>query len=403
MATSDLAAGIADRIADGIAAHLAALAARAPNRPPGSAANRAATDYAQGVLRAAGVPVSALPFRATFWLPGSAGLEIAGRRVPIEAPPYCRAASARGPVVAIAARDELTALEAEPGAVVVLSGELAAEPYFPKAFPFVSFPEQVAAIAALERLRPAAVLAVVADERAAEPVFEDPDLAFPYATVPASLAGDLRSGAEAALVVEATLDEGSGVNLSAGATSGRRAIVCAHIDSKITTPGLLDNGGGVATLLTIAEAGLDDLPPVELVLFNGEDHYAAPGEQAWLAARDLADVELVVNIDGAGMTGHRAAVSTLNAGADLEARVGALVAELLGLEPGPPWFESDHAVFAMRGIPTVAITSAGDLEALKRLAHDPHEPLDRVDPIVLAEVAWFVRALLARPVGDLRP
>ena len=108
----------------------------------------------------------------------------------------------------------------EPAAVIVLRAQLADEPYFPKAFPFASFAEQVEVIEALERRRPAAVLAVVPDGRASDPIFEDPDLAFPYATIPASIAEPLLPGSRIRLRVEAALAEGDAVNVSVGSTLG---------------------------------------------------------------------------------------------------------------------------------------------------------------------------------------
>jgi aminopeptidase YwaD len=289
--------------------------------------------------------------------------------------------------------DELAALEIPEGAVLVLDGDLAV-PVFPRAFPFVTIPEQVRLLDALERCRPAAVLAVVADARVHEPVFEDPDLPFAYATVAESAAGGFHAGAAAELIVAGRLATGGGVNVSAGVTRGRRAVVSAHLDSKVTTPGALDNAAGVAVLLALAEQDTDDLGPVELVFFNGEDHYAAPGEQAWLAARDLRETALVVNIDGAGWRGQAAAVSTLGAGPDLERLVAACMADEPRLVPGVPWFESDHAIFAMQGIPSVAITSDGPFDELKRLAHAADDSPDRLDPEVLASVVVFVRTLL---------
>lgn len=382
------------RLTDRIREHLSVIAEIGPGRPPGSPANRRVTDYVTETLRSAGLRPDTLAFRAQWWQPGHASLDIDGRSTPIDPPPFCRPADVTGSAVIIETVDGLRAAAVEQGSVIVLRGELAGEPYFPKAFPFVSFPEQVAVIEALECLRPAAVLAVVPNGAASEPVFEDPDLAFAFATVPASIGERVGAGSQVRLRVEASLAEGDAVNVSAGTTVGSRALVCAHVDSKATTPGLLDNGGGVAVLLALAEAGLDELGPVELVLFNGEDHYAAPGEQAWLAARDLTEIGLVVNVDGAGLAGHGASISTLNADPVLEAAVTRLVGGLRGLEIGSPWFESDHAVFAMRGIPTVAITSAGDMAELKHLAHAPGETLDRLDPVVLADVARFVRGLL---------
>ena len=55
-------------------------------------------------------------------------------------------------------------------------------------------------------------------------------------------------------------------------------VVCAHLDSKATTPGAFDNAAGVATLLALTEVGHLDGLPLELVLFNGEDHVDSCGE-----------------------------------------------------------------------------------------------------------------------------
>jgi aminopeptidase YwaD len=363
-------------------------------RPPGTEANRRATTYAASVLEAAGLPVASLPFRARSWVPGPAALTVDGEPVAIDPPPFCPPASAAGAVVEARDDGELGALDAAPGSVIVLRDELAV-PHFPKAFPFVQLPDQQARLARLEALRPAAVLAVVPDVAAHEPVFEDPDLPFPYATVRASVAAPLRPGAVARVVVGGRIDEGDGVNVSAGALRGPRAVVCAHIDSKVTTAGRLDNGGGAATLLALAEAGLDGLGPVELVLFNGEDHVAAPGEQAWLAAGGLDGVELVINVDGAGLRGHGSAVALLGGDASAAAGVTGAIAGVHSASEGPPWFESDHAVFAMQGIPAVAITSAATFDELKRRSHAADEPADVVDPGVLADVVAVIRGILA--------
>lgn len=59
-----------------------------------------------------------------------------------------------------------------------------------------------------------------------------------------------------------------------------RIVITAHIDTKIGTPGAIDNATGVTAVLLLAELlkDSDTRYPVELVLFNGEDYYAAPGQ-----------------------------------------------------------------------------------------------------------------------------
>lgn len=79
----------------------------------------------------------------------------------------------------------------------------------------------------------------------------------------------------------------------------------AHIDTKPTTPGALDNGTGVALLLTLAEELLQTPVehPLEFVLFNGEDYYSMPGEMTFLeqSLNQPENYAFAMNIDGAGM------------------------------------------------------------------------------------------------------
>ena len=68
----------------------------------------------------------------------------------------------------------------------------------------------------------------------------------------------------------------------------------------------------------------------------------------------------------------------------------------------PPWYESDHAIFAMRGIPSLAITSAGDRDRLGRISHTDRDTRAVVDPVVLADVAAFVADWIRGSDGRLR-
>jgi aminopeptidase YwaD len=219
---------------------------------------------------------------------------------------------------------------------------------------------------------------------------EDGDLAFPYLVVEPSIGDLLVEGEMVDVATEGRLTEGHGVNLSARTVaSGARSVLCAHIDSKVTTPGAIDNAGGVATLLAIAESRQLDDRSIEFVAFNGEDHYAAPGEQAWLASTDLDSISDVVNLDGIGACDRQTAVSGLALPASQEQRLHALVADHRSVTMGPAWFESDHAIFASRGIPSLALTSA-DAHELASLLHSPEDTAERLDVDTLAATAEFV-------------
>jgi len=379
-----------DRLAASIARHLRVLVEQIGPRPPGSPANRAATDHVSRALAEAGLDVRELPFTALWWRPGPASVDMGDEHVALAPTPFGRPCDVEARVVRLTSDADLAAAVPGPGAIVVIDGPLSAEPYFPKAFPFLDLPEQRRRIALLEAVRPAVVVAVV---REAGPyaAFEDGDLSFPYLAVPATLGDRLADGDRVRVRVGGVLERGPGVNVCARSGGpGPRTVVSAHVDSKVTGPGAFDNAGGVATLLALAEEGLLANLSVELVFFNGEDHYAAPGEQAWLAETDLASVRDVVNVDGAGVAGRASSAVALAASPAVEVRLAAMVAARPGWELAEPWYESDHAIFAMRGIPSVAIASAGLHDLLASIAHTERDTLEIVDPAILADVARFV-------------
>lgn len=392
-------------VAARIAHHLSVLARDIGARPPGSPANRRATDHLVTTLEAVGFAVEALPFEARWWEPGPARLRLGETWIPVAPAPFGRPCDVSGQVIRASTDAELEALPATTGApgaggaILVIDGELVAEPLFPKAFPFLDLPEQRWRIERLERLAPAAVIGVVA-EPGALPLFEDADLAFPYLVVDASIGVAFERVRTVGLRVAGALHDGSGVNVAARtpgtvAADGGRTILSAHVDSKVTTPGAFDNAGGVAVLLALAESGaLDDIP-AELVFFNGEDHYATPGEQAWFGTADLATVRQAINLDGAGFIGRGSTVTAFACPPETEARLGTFVEARSGWSIAPPWYESDHAIFAMRGIPSLAITSDGVHDLLVDVAHTDRDTLDVVDPAILAGVASFIREWLA--------
>ena len=380
-----------------ISAHLTALVEQIGPRPPGSPANRLATDYLRMVLGAAGLEVHVEPFACRWWEPGSAAVEVGGAWYDVTPSPFSRPCDVRGRVARLSTPAELESADLEPGRIVVIDGDLTAEAYFPKAYPFLDLPEQRARLARLEALRPAAVIAIV-PAREAVPVLEDGDLEFPYLQVTPALGDRIRRHRAVGVRIGGALHDAEGVNVAARHPgTGPRVVLSAHVDTKATTPGAFDNAAGVSTLLALAEAGLPDGLPVELVFFNGEDHYQAPGEQAWLATADLTDIRYVINLDGVGVVGRDTTVAMLACPPEVEARVRALVDGRPGWGIGPEWYESDHAIFAMRGIPSLAITSENVHELLPEIIHTERDGVRAVDPTILARVAVFLDDWLRLP------
>jgi aminopeptidase YwaD len=128
--------------------------------------------------------------------------------------------------------------------------------------------------------------------------------------------------------------------------------------------------------------GPDDLG-VELLIVNGEDQYAAPGEMECLRTTDRSQVRLAINVDGPGFRGGPNAVSTYGSADQLD--LSPLLAH--GLVPGPAWPRSDHMVFAISGCPAIALTSWDLTTVMEQVAHSPTDTPDLADLDVLESAA----------------
>jgi aminopeptidase YwaD len=302
------------------------------------------------------------------------------------------------------------------GSVALITGELASEPMTPKTFPFYGSDAHAKIISALENARPAVVIAVTGKYPelcgALDPFpwVEDGDFQIPAASIRPEEAGPLLAaeGHPASVTIEAHRIPSRAHNvIGRRGPPGRRITVCAHIDTKPDTPGAVDNATGVAALVLLGDLlSLEQLPiEVELLAVNGEDHFAAPGEIAWLEAnRDTLDeIELFINVDGAGYRQGGTAYSLYNVG-DVDAdRIRTGFSGIEDLVEGPPWFQSDHAILAMQGRPAMAFTTEFVQEMLADLFHSEEDTVEQVDPDRIVSLAQALRDLTVRwPSGARR-
>ena len=389
---------------------LTTLCTTHPDRHVGGPGNRAANDLFAEEATRAGWDVERLAFEALEWIPRDAWLDLSIRREPLHAGPFSPSFDASAPLVCVATVAELEALDA-PGAILLLHGEIASEQLTPRNYPFYKTESHQRILAALDKAWPAAVIAAtdrtpMAAALCPFPLFEDGDLGHPSASLHAN--DGERLLAHAGEFVRLHIDslarrvpaEQVVARRRGSASDGRRVVVSAHIDSRYGTPGALDNAAGVAVLLALADRLGMTTPAldVELVPFNGEDDYAAPGELAYLAQPDVAleDVVLAVNIDAVGRRGDATAISFYGCGDEL--RDAALDAAALDplIAEGPEWPMSDHMVFAMRGVAAMAVTSTGLLDISATVAHTALDVPALVDPELLEGAADYIANLVDR-------
>jgi aminopeptidase YwaD len=387
--------------------HLRALCA-GRDRRPGSAENLESTAYVAGVLAERGWAVTQPEFDVVAWEGGAGSLSVGGAEFRLHASPYSLGVEGDGRLVVADTFEGLTGRDLS-GAIVVLRGGLTAQPLTPKAFPFYRVEEHTRLIALLESERPLAVVAATGwcPEMAGAvrpfPFVEDGDFGVPAGHVDEQAGAAIAAfdGAPARIILDGRRRPARACNVIArrGPERGRITIT-AHIDTKVGTPGAVDNAAGVTILLLLAEM-LDSPTPtgVELLVVNGEDYYNAAGEVHYLGERgdDLGDVALAINIDGAGYREGRTAYSLYGSDERLSAQLRSLL-DRHGLVEGPQWWQSDHTLFAMRGRPAVALTSEHQGPLLRQIVHTVRDTPDMVDPALLVRAARALRAALGAPL-----
>ena len=389
-----------------IRAHLAALVRWPDGRPVGSPANHAAQDAIAEALAAAGYEVEQQSFDCLDWQLEGAELWMGDGPLPVLANPFSPPCDVTAPLVAIASLADLEDA-ALSGHIALLHDGLSAEPLFPRNYPFFTHEEHRRVVGLLEEKGARAIIAVSPFATNIAPVIEDGDFHLPSVTVSDDVGAVLLAagGASVTVRVRSSIRPGRAANVI-----GRRAhpareklVVCAHFDTKPGTPGALDNAAGVATVLALAKR-LAAAPAtnLEVVAFNGEDHYAAPGEMAYIAScgGEFGRIALLVNIDGIGRRDAPTTVAFFNCADDWAAKVRAAMAGWPDLAETEPWPQSDHMVFAMRGVPCLAITSGDIHQLVGSVIHTPADTLDLLDPERMAAAVDFLAEVLSQPLPN---
>lgn len=377
-----------------------------PDRHVGGPGSHAANEFFAREAARAGFMIESIAFDCVDWVHTYAQLTAGDSVFNLHVGPYSPPFSGRARLVAASTVAELEALAAT-DAILLLHGEIAAEQLTPRNYPFYQMAEHTALLAAIDRAAPAAIIAATDRTPMAAalrpfPLFEDAALGFPSAYLLHTHTPALLElvGTTVELEIDSHQMPATAEQLVArreGRGAGR-VLVSAHIDSRHGTPGALDNATGVAVLLALADllGGMKPALDVELLPFNGEDNFAAYGEVAYLDAYgdSLGDVRLAINIDAAGRRGDKTAFSFYGASDELRSAVTAVSGRFDSVEPGPEWPMSDHMVFAMRGVPAVALTSTGLFEIAETVAHTPADTPDLADPQLIVDAAAFIAEVI---------
>jgi aminopeptidase YwaD len=386
--------------------YLDKLCYQIPNRRVGSEGNQMATSFFAERMQSFGFEVECPEFECMDWRSDGAVISADSESFDVQASPYSLGANVNAPLIVASSAAELERLNIT-NKILLMHGELTKEQYMPKNFPFFQVEEQQRVIRLLEKKKPLAI--VTATTRNPElagalypfPVFEDGDFDIPSVFITEEQGNQLASneGSEISLEIKARRISARACNVvaSKGRNLNERVVLFAHIDAKYGTPGAIDNGTGIVTLLLTAELlkNYDGEKCIELVALNGEDYYSNPGEQLYLQQNQgkFEGITLGINIDGLGYLKGRTAYSLYECPQQMKGTIEKIFADDQTFLAGDPWFQGDHALFLMNGRPALALTSELVGELMTEIVHTDKDRPEIIDPEKVVKTALALNQL----------
>jgi len=391
--------------------HLHVLCAEIGERRVGSEKNRQATTYAERVLKELGWQTEATELPVIDWQTEGATLTCNGESFDVFSSEYSLGCSVKGELIAINTVAQLKQTDIK-NKIVLLYGEVASQQIAPKKFPFWNPEEHQHIVSLLEKGNPKAL--ICATERNAVsaggvypfPLFEDGDFDIPSVYMKDTegeklliCKGQIVELESKAIRIPETAFNVIGRNSN---QEKSRIVITAHIDTKIGTSGAIDNGTGVAAVLLLAELLKDHSSkyPIELVIFNGEDYYGAPGQVKYMEqnAGQFGEMLLNINIDGAGYKEGFSCFSPFNLPENILNALHKVFEDMPEIVEGLPWYQGDHSMFLQNGCPAIAVSSHWFIENFEtqELTHTPKDNLSIVNYERVAECALALSELILR-------
>lgn len=388
-------------------AYLDRLCNQIPNRRVGRQGNRLATAFFAETIKSFGFEVECPEFECMDWQSDGAVISANGESYSAQISPYSLGIRTKTSLITACSVVELEALDIS-NKILLMRGELTKEQFLPKNFPFFQVEEQQRIIQLLEAKKPLAVIAAttrhpqMAGALYPFPVFEDGDFDIPSVFITEEQGHQLaeHEGKEISLEIKANRIPARACNVVArkGSNSKERVVLFAHIDAKVGTPGALDNGTGIVTLLLLAELLKDyrGKKSIEIVALNGEDYYSNPGEQLFLRHNDgkFQEIALGINIDGLGYVKGKTSYSLYECPPEITNLVDKAFADEESFLAGEPWFQGDHALFLMNGRPALALTSELVGEVMTEYVHTDKDTPQIIDSEKVAGTALALDRLL---------
>jgi aminopeptidase YwaD len=377
------------------------------NRRLGSSGNREATTFFENVITKFGYIVDSTPFTCLDYISGETSLESGGQLFKIFISPYSLGCNVTTKIVSVSSIEQLENSNCE-CKILLMIGEICNEQLMPKNFVFYNPDKHKKIYSLLENKKPVCI--ITATERKPElvgaiypfPLILDGDFDIPnvYCTDKVGAEINRLSGQEFKLQIQAQRIPSTACNIVARINPEieEKVVICAHIDSYENSPGASDNASGTVVLLLLAEmlSEYRGRIGVEIVAFNGEDHYSAAGQMDYLARykKFFNNLILIINIDDVGYKKGKTALSHYNCENKIQKKIKVIQNNFDEIIEGKKWFQGDHMIFVQKSIAAIAITCERVDELMKSVTHTLNDTADLIDSKKLVEIARALKALI---------
>jgi aminopeptidase YwaD len=387
--------------------YLNTLCSLTPNRRVGSPGNRAATDFFAQKMGSCGYSIDATPFNCLDYESKEPSLTFKDTPFDIKISPYSLGCDTKADLVVATTINELETCDCH-NKIILLKGEICAEQLMPKNFVFYNPDHHKRIYALLEEKQPKAIITATSKNPQMVgniypfPLINDGDFDIPsvYCT---DIVGEeiaAKAGKTFGLRVKAKRIPATACNViaSKNPNAKKKIIICAHIDAIENSPGASDNASGVVVELLFAEMlkNYQGKMGVEIIAFNGEDHYSLGGQMDYLRrySDTFKQIFVAINIDDVGYSRGNTAYSFYGCPAEIQQKANTAFGKYAGILEGEQWYQGDHMIFAQSQKPTIAITSDKVEELMATITHSPKDTPEIIDCGKLVELACALESMV---------
>lgn len=378
-----------------------------PNRRTGSTGNHDATSFFASIVKQFGYKIDKTPFDCLDFTSGEATLKAKGKNFDINISPYSLECHITAPLEIVTTVKELEKCSCE-DKILLMKGEICIEQLMPKNFVFYNPEHHKKIYALLEEKKPAAIITATAKNPELVgalypfPLIEDGDFDIPSVYCKDTVGEEIAAskGEIFEIKTQAKRIPTTAFNVMAvkNPEAKKKIIICAHIDAYGDSPGASDNASGTVTLLLLAEMMENYKGPyrIEILAFNGEDHYSVGGQMDYLSryGDELDSIMAVCNIDDVGYIKGKTSFSLYEYPEKLSEKTRFVFERFDDIIEGDQWYSGDHMIFVQKRIPSIAITAENMPELMAEITHTAKDIPEIVDCEKLVELASALKELI---------